>query len=122
MLTEVFNTLRDAFPDYNHLVGTKDPTEIPQNKFPFFAYYVESLKVSPKGGSSFEVLTNYIITIGIKADQTEPTDVEQLKETSSKVSTMLLEKGFTKEPVEVEYVYRQPNVFAILKFQTTERV
>ena len=122
MLTEVFNTLRTAFPDYNHLVGTKDPTEIPQNKFPFFAYYIEGVKISPKGGSSFEVLTNYIITIGIKADQTEPAEIEKLKETASKVSILLLEKGFTKEPVEVEFVYRQPNVFAVIKFQANERV
>jgi len=122
MLSEIMTALRNSFPDYNHLLGSKNPEEIPQKEFPFFAYYLQDQKISPSGGSSFEVTTTLLVIIGVRLSSLETSNIENLKEVATKTSKLLLEKGFTKDPIEVEFVYRFPNLFAVLKLQTTERI
>jgi len=122
MLAELMNTLKEVFPTFNHLLGSKTPEEIPQKDFPFFAYYLQDQKIAPKGGSSFEVNTTYLLIIGVKLSSLGASELENLKDVAVKASKLLLEKGFTKEPVEVEFVYRYPNVFAVLKLLSTDRV
>jgi len=122
MLSEIMTALRNSFPDYKHLLGSKNPEEIPQKEFPFFAYYLQDQKVVPSGGSSFEVTTTLLIIIGVKLSSLETANIENLRGVAVNASKTLLEKGFAKEPVEVEFVYRFPNLFAVLKSQTTERI
>ena len=122
MLSEIMTALRETFPNYNHLLGSKNPEEISQKEFPFFAYYLQDQKVSPSGGSSFEVTTTLLVIIGVRLSSLETASVENLKEVAVKASKTLLEKGFTKDPIEVEFIYRFPNLFAVLKLQATERI
>jgi len=122
MLIELMNTLKEAFPTFNHLLGSKNPEEIPLKDFPFFAYYLQDQNIAPKGGGSFEVNTTYLVIIGIKISSLNATDIEDLRNTTIKVSEILFLSGFSKGPIETEFVYRFPNVFAVLKFSFVERV
>jgi xylose isomerase len=115
-------TLKGFFPSFNHLLGSKNPEEIPQKDFPFFAYYVQDQNITPKGGNSFEVNTTYLVIIGVKISSLNATDIEDLRNTAVKASEILFLSGFSKSPIEVEFVYRFPNVFAVLKFSSVERI